>query len=66
MGDYMIKKVFLLIKKVILSVLLIYAFNKMSISMGLFIPMNFFTIFLVLFGGIPSIIMLALYSVLFI
>lgn len=61
----MIDKIFIVLKKVILAVLLIYAFNKIAISLNLFIPMNFFTIILVTVCGIPSIIMLAMYSLLF-
>lgn len=58
----MLKKVFNLIKKFILAVLLIYAYNKMTLPLDLFIPMNIFTILLVTFCGIPSIIMLILFS----
>ena len=58
----MLKKVFNLIKRFILAVLLIYAYNKMTLPLDLFIPMNIFTILLVTFCGIPSIIMLILFS----
>jgi len=58
----MFSKIFNLIKKFIVAVLLIYAYNKMSISMGMFIPMNIFTILLVTFCGLPSIVMLVLFS----
>ena len=58
----MFNKIFNLIKKFIVAVLLIYTYNKMSISMGMFIPMNMFTILLVTFCGLPSIIMLVLFS----
>lgn len=58
----MFKKLFNLIKKFILAVLLIYAYNKMAFPLDLFIPMNIFTIILVTVCGIPSIIMLILFS----
>lgn len=58
----MIKKIFNLIKKFIVAVLLIYAYNKMALPLNLFIPMNIFTMFMVTFLGIPSIIMLVLFS----
>lgn len=58
----MIKKLFNVVKKIIISVLLIYAYNKMSLSMNLFIPMNFFTILLISCCGIPAIIMLVMFS----
>lgn len=58
----MFKKIFSLIKKFIVAVLLIYAYNKMSMPTELFIPMNIFTILLVLLCGLPSIVMLVLFS----
>ena len=58
----MIRKLFSLIKKFIIGVLLIYAYNKIALPSNLFIPMNIFTILLVTFCGIPSIIMLVLFS----
>ena len=58
----MIKKIFNIIKKFIVAVLLIYAYNKMTLPLDIFIPMNIFTILLVTFCGIPSIIMLVLFS----
>ena len=60
----MIKNVFKLIKKFIVAVLLIYAYNKMTFPLNIFIPMNIFTILLVTFCGIPSIFMLILFSLL--
>ena len=58
----MLRKIFNLIKKFIVAVLLIYAYNKMAMPVNLFIPMNIFTILLVTFCGLPSIIMLILFS----
>ena len=58
----MIKKIFNIIKKFIIAVLLIYAYNKMTLPLDIFIPMNIITILLVTFCGIPSIIMLVLFS----
>ena len=58
----MIKRLFILVKKFIVAVLLIYAYNKIALPSCLFIPMNIITILLVTFCGIPSIIMLVLFS----
>ena len=58
----MLKKIFDMFKKFILAVLLIYAYNKMALPLNMFIPMNVFTILMVMFCGIPSIIMLVLFS----
>lgn len=60
----MIKRMFELIKKFIVAVLLIYAYNKISMPLDIFIPMNIFTIMLVTICGLPSIIMLVLFSIL--
>ena len=59
----MIKKILVLIKRFIVAVLLLYAYNKMAFPLNLFIPMNVFTIGMVTFFGIPSIIMLVFFSV---
>ena len=58
----MLKKIFDVFKKFIVAVLLIYAYNKMALPLNMFIPMNVFTILMVMFCGIPSIIMLVLFS----
>ena len=58
----MFNKIFDVFKKFILAVLLIYAYNKMALPLNMFIPMNVFTILMVTFCGIPSIIMLVLFS----
>ena len=49
-------------KKFIVAVLLIYAYNKMTFPLNIYIPMNMFTILLVTVCGIPSIFMLILFS----
>lgn len=58
----MIKKIFSAIKKIIVSVLLIYGYNKLALPLNIVIPMNIFTILLVALCGIPSILMLILFS----
>lgn len=58
----MVKGIFKLLKKFIVAVLLIYAYNKMSMPLSIFIPMNIFTILLVTMCGLPSIVMLVLFS----
>ena len=60
----MLKKMFELVKKFIVAVLLIYAYNRISMPVDTFIPMNIFTILLVTICGLPSIIMLILFSIL--
>ena len=58
----MLKKILNLLKKFIVAILLIYAYNKMTFPMDLFIPMNIFTVSIVTVLGIPSIFMLILFS----
>lgn len=58
----MFKKIFMVIKKIILAVLFIHAYNKLAIPMNLIIPINVMTVSLVVLCGIPSIIMLVLFS----
>lgn len=57
----MIKKIMKIVKKLILAVLLIYAYNKLALPLNLIIPLNILTIFLVAICGIPSILMLILF-----
>lgn len=58
----MFKKIFNLLKRFIFGVLFIYAFNEMSLPLNVIIPINVFTVILVLLCGIPSILMLVLFS----
>lgn len=58
----MFKKIFNLLKRFIFGVLFIYAFNEMSLPLNVIIPINVFTVILVSLCGIPSILMLVLFS----
>lgn len=49
------------VKKFILSFLLLYTYNKLTLPFDLIIPINFVTLLLVTFFGIPAIIMLVLF-----
>ena len=66
MGDNMLKKGYSALKKIILAVLFIYVYNKLALPLNVFIPMNIFTVFLVALCGVPSILMLVLYFLIFI
>ena len=46
----------------VVAVLLIYGYNKLALPLDIVIPMNIFTILLVTLFGIPSILMLILFS----
>ncbi len=62
MGDNMFKKIFNVIKKIIMAVLFIYAYNKLALPLNVIIPLNVITVCLVAICGIPSILMLVLFS----
>ena len=59
----MIKNIFNVIKKIIMSILFIYAYNKLALPLDVVIPMNIITVLLVSTFGIPSILMLVLFSI---
>lgn len=61
----MLKIVFGVLKKLIVSVLLIYSYNRLALPLDIFIPMNFITIFMVFLCGIPSIFVLIAFSLIF-
>ena len=58
----MLEKIFNVVKKIIMSVLFIYAYNKLTLPLDVVIPMNVITVCLVALCGIPSILMLVLFS----
>lgn len=62
----MLKKIFDVIKRVIMAVLFIYAYNKFALPLNVIIPINMITVLLVSLCGIPSILMLVLFSLVFI
>lgn len=62
MGDNMLKKILNVIKKLILSVLLIYGYNKLALPLDIIIPINMITVLMVFVCGIPSIFVLVLFS----
>lgn len=62
MGDNMLRKIFNIIKKIIMAVLFIYAYNKLALPLNIIIPMNVITVIMVAACGIPSILMLVLFS----
>jgi len=61
----MIKKVFKILKKVLMATVLIYAYNKIAVPINAVIPINIITVFLVSLFGIPAIISLVVFSLMF-
>ncbi len=58
----MLKKLFDVVKRVVMAVLFIYAYNKLALPLNVIIPINIITVLLVSLCGIPSILMLVLFS----
>ncbi len=61
----MIKKVFFLIKKIIIGFLFIYAYNIIVFPINAVIPINIFTVILVILFGFPALIGISLFPFLF-
>ena len=64
--NVMLKKILYIIKKIIMSILFIYAYNKLTLPLNIIIPMNLITICLVSICGLPSMLMLIFFSLIYI
>lgn len=60
----MVKKVFLIIKKIIYSAFLIYGYNILVLPLNLTIPINILTVGLVILLGFPVLFSLILIFIL--
>lgn len=63
-GEYIMKNVLGLIKKVILSFVILYTYNLIAVNFNMVIPINIVTIGLITFLGTPSLLALILFKVL--
>lgn len=54
----MFKKIFKLIKRIILSIFILYGYNLISQSFGMIIPINIYTVLLLSIFGIPILFVL--------
>lgn len=61
----MISVLFKIIKKIIVAALLIYSFDIFAVSLGLSIPINLITVFLVSIFDFSALICLFLFSLMF-
>lgn len=59
----MFKRLLKIIKSLILSVFLIYAFNMISAPINIIIPINIITILLVCIFGVPAILALTVLTI---
>lgn len=58
----MLSKIIAVVKRIIMAALFIYAYNKLTLPLNIIIPINVITVLLVALCGIPSILMLVLFS----
>lgn len=58
----MLKKLFLLCKKVVLAGVLLYAYNSINLFSRGVVPINFITLMLITFFGVPGLFCLILFS----
>lgn len=62
----MLKKIFKIVKKVVLSIALLYSFNVLVSSLDILIPINYITVAIISFLGIPGLLsLLVLHLVIF-
>ena len=54
MGDFMIKRVIKLVKKIIFSSFLLYGYNLLAAPLNLIIPINVINVLLLSILGIPA------------
>lgn len=59
----MLKKIYKVIKNLVVSIFLIYAFNLISAPINIIIPINVITVLLVCIFGVPAILALTLLTV---
>lgn len=61
----MLKKLFFVIKKMVMAALIIYAYDSFVWPLNIIIPINFFNIILVSIFGIPAMFGLVFFSFMF-
>ncbi len=54
------KNVLLLMKKIIMSYIILYGYNLIAVNFNMVIPINVITILLITFLGVPSLLALLL------
>lgn len=54
----------ILLKKIILSYIILYGYNLIAVNFNLIIPINFISVSLITFFGVPSLLALVLFRIL--
>ena len=64
--DKLIKKIFVITKKIVFSAFLIYGFNLVASPLNLIIPINFITVGLITVLGLPALLsLIAIFLIIF-
>ena len=63
-GEQMIKKAFIIIKRIVMSGFLLYGYNLLAAPINLIIPINFITVLLVTIFGVPALLSLIVIMIL--
>lgn len=63
-GDELMKHMKKIIKKLIFGAFLLYGYNLIAINFNMIIPINIFTLLLIVCFGVPSILALLLFKLL--
>lgn len=56
----MIKKIFIILKKIVMAVFLLYGYNLLAAPLNFIIPINIITVALVAILGVPALLSLIL------
>ena len=56
----MLKKIFIILKKVVMAVFLLYGYNLLAAPLNFIIPINIITVALVAILGVPALLSLIL------
>ena len=57
------KKVFEILKKVVLSFVILYSYNLIAVNFNMIIPINLFTVLIVSIIGAPALLALILFKI---
>lgn len=57
------KKVFEILKKVVLSFVILYSYNLIAVNFNMIIPINLFTVLIVAILGAPALLALILFKI---
>lgn len=57
------KKVFEILKKVVLSFVILYSYNLIAVNFNMVIPINLFTVLIVSILGAPALLALILFKI---